>query len=290
MLDDAIEAAGGTGWRQYLADYASGSETIRRQAMMGVAARQLRQNPNAFANTVEGDAPDVVSGVFGGNRIDLRNLMNPTGVGPSGMDALAGAARQIQRDERIGVLAGEGRGVARELLQQAGGGGRIRGVATLVGRVLRPGTAAAMDVGSALLDAKIAPFGVIARRITSAAANEGYQLKLRETQAVPLTANATLGVGTINSIDTNGAAITTLNLPAIGTGDTLLEDGDFVVIRDVRGALETNNCTINGNGKSIRFMDQGTDTTLVMNDNFVEIWCVWDGSADLWLATAIWKA
>jgi hypothetical protein len=125
--------------------------------MMGVAGRQLRQNPNAFVNLVEGETPDVVSGVFGGNRIDLRNLMNPTGVGPSGMDALADAARQIQRDERIGVLAGEGRGVARELLQQAGGGGRIRGMATLVGRVLRPGTAAAMDVGSALLDAKIAP-------------------------------------------------------------------------------------------------------------------------------------
>jgi hypothetical protein len=158
MLDDAIEAAGGTGWRDYLSAYASGSDTIRRQAMMGVAGRQLRQNPNAFVNLVEGETPDVVSGVFGGNRIDLRNLMNPTGVGPSGMDALADAARQIRRDERIGVLAGEGRGVARELLQQAGGGGgRIRGMATLVGRVLRPGTAAAMDVGSALLDAKIAP-------------------------------------------------------------------------------------------------------------------------------------
>jgi hypothetical protein len=157
MLDDAIEAAGGTGWRDYLSAYASGSDTIRRQAMMGVAGRQLRQNPNAFVNLVEGETPDVVSGVFGGNRIDLRNLMNPTGVGPSGMDALTDAARQIRRDERVGVLAGEGRGVARELLQQAGGGGRIRGMATLVGRVLRPGTAAAMDVGSALLDAKIAP-------------------------------------------------------------------------------------------------------------------------------------
>jgi hypothetical protein len=82
MLDDAIEAAGGTGWRDYLDAYASGRRSIDRQAMMGVAARQLRNNPNAFVNLVEGETPDVVSGVFGGNRIDLANQMNPTGVGP----------------------------------------------------------------------------------------------------------------------------------------------------------------------------------------------------------------
>jgi hypothetical protein len=91
LIDDAIEAAGGTGWRQYLADYASGMQGVERQQMMGVAGRQLRQNPNTFANLVEGDAPDVVANVF--NRNDtLANLMNPTGVGPSGMDALTRAA------------------------------------------------------------------------------------------------------------------------------------------------------------------------------------------------------
>lgn len=155
MLDDAIEAAGGTGWRQYLADYASGSETIRRQAMMGVAARQLRQNPNAFANTVEGDAPDVVSGVFGGNRIDLANLMNPTGVGPSGMDALTSAAQQIRRNQRVDVLAGEGRGAAQELIRQGRNRGPISGAINLAGRILRPGSAELMAAGSALLDAKV---------------------------------------------------------------------------------------------------------------------------------------
>lgn len=157
MLDDAIEAAGGTGWRQYLADYASGSETIRRQAMMGVAGRQLRNNPNAFVNLVEGETPDVVSGVFGGNRIDLANQMNPTGVGPSGMDALTSAAEQIRRNQRIDVLAGEGRGAAQELIRQSRDQGPIRGMATLVSGIFRPGTTAAMQVGSALLDAKISP-------------------------------------------------------------------------------------------------------------------------------------
>lgn len=155
MLDDAIEAAGGTGWRQYLEAYSSGSDAIRRQAMMGVAGRQLRNNPNAFANLVEGETPDVVSGVFGGNRIDLANQMNPTGVGPSGRDALTDAARQIRRDERVGVLAGEGRGVAQELLQQSSRS-PVRRLVNLVARS-RPGAAVAMDFGSMLIDAKVAP-------------------------------------------------------------------------------------------------------------------------------------
>jgi len=155
MLDDAIEAAGGTGWRQYLEAYSSGSDAIRRQAMMGVAGRQLRNSPNAFANLVEGETPDVVSGVFGGNRIDLANQMNPTGVGPSGMDALTDAARQIRRDERVGVLAGEGRGRAQELLQQSTRS-PTRRLLNLVARS-RPGTAVAMDFGSMLIDAKVAP-------------------------------------------------------------------------------------------------------------------------------------
>lgn len=156
LIDDAIEAAGGTGWRQYLDDYSSGMRSIERQQMMGVAGRQLRQNPNTFANLVEGDAPDVVANVFNRNDM-LANLMNPTGVGPSGMDALTSAAQQIRRNQRVDVLAGEGRGAAQELIRQGRNRGPLTGVVDLAARIFRPGTAAAMQVGSALLDAKIAP-------------------------------------------------------------------------------------------------------------------------------------
>jgi len=154
MLDDAIEAAGGTGWRQYLDTYASGMRSVERQNMMGVAGGLLRENPNAFARLAEGNAPDTVSGVFGGNRIDLANQMNPTGVGPSGMDALTDAARQIRRDERIGVLAGEGRGLARELLApDRQRFGRTRNLLS----VASPARAAALEFASMLVDAKVAP-------------------------------------------------------------------------------------------------------------------------------------
>lgn len=157
MLDSAIEAAGGTGWRDYLANYASGMRAVERQQMMGVAGRQLRQSPNEFVNLVGGESPGTVESVFGPGRIDLANQMNPTGVGPSGMDALRSAAEQIRRNQRIDVLAGEGRGAAQELIRQGRNQGPIRGMATLVSGIFRPGTTAAMQVGSALLDAKISP-------------------------------------------------------------------------------------------------------------------------------------
>lgn len=179
LIDDAIEAAGGTGWRQYLADYASGMRGVERQQMMGVAGRQLRQNPNTFANLVEGDAPDVVANVFSRNDT-LANLMNPTGVGPSGMDALRSAAGQIRRNQRIDVLAGEGRGAAQELIRQSRDQGPIRGMATLVSGVFRPGTTAAMQVGSALLDAKISP------QVRTALA-QAYQSGANMTELLALT-------------------------------------------------------------------------------------------------------
>lgn len=146
------------------------------------------------------------------------------------------------------------------------------------------------DTLPAVAYTKLVGIGALARRLIASGAAEILQFKIRETQAVPVTANATLEACSITSIDTNGGPISSLKFPAIGSGDTLLEDGDFVAVRDARGSLETNSCTLDGNGKSIRFMDQGTDTTLVMNDNFVEVYAVWDSSADLWLATAIWKA
>ncbi len=151
MLDSAIEQAGGAGWRNYLANYASGMRGIERQQMMGVAGRQLRQSPNEFANLVGGENPSAVEGVFGPGRIDLNAMMNPTGVGPSGMDALTRAAREVRRDERVGVLAREGSARARELMTPPSSNlfRRTRNVAAFKGG---PAAVAAMDFGSALLD------------------------------------------------------------------------------------------------------------------------------------------
>jgi len=135
---------------------------------------------------------------------------------------------------------------------------------------------------------KLAGLGALVLRILNAAGNEILQFKLRETQAVPIIANTTLVVGSINSIDTSAGAITALLLPAIGTGDTALQDGDLVDVWDVGGALETNNATISGNSKNIRYMDQAAAASLTLNSNFVRLRFRWDASADQWLGTGLY--
>lgn len=144
------------------------------------------------------------------------------------------------------------------------------------------------DTTPAPLDTKVNPIGAIVRRILAAAGDECYQLKLRETQAVPIIANATFVVGSFNSIDTTAGVIATLNLPAVGSGDTALQDGDLVDVWDVGGALETNNATISGNGKNIRYMDQAAAASLTLNNNFVRLRFRWDASADQWLGTGLY--
>jgi hypothetical protein len=156
MLDSAIEQAGGASWRNYLANYASGMRSIERQQMMGVLGRQLRKEPGTFVDTIGGENPAIVENVFGPGRGNLNAMMNPTGVGPSGMDALTRAAREVRRDERIGVLAREGGGRFGEILAGQDPGrfiGRARNV--IAGSAGGPATAMALDVGERLLAANI---------------------------------------------------------------------------------------------------------------------------------------
>ena len=154
MLDSAIEAAGGAGWRDYLTNYATGMRSLERQEMMGVAGRTLRQSPNAFVDLVGGETPGVVEGVFGPGRIDLNAMLNPSGIGPSPMEALTRASGEIQRDTRVRTLSQEGAAAARDLLAAQGRRpmfNRMRNIAAFG----RPVTATAMEFGAALLDANI---------------------------------------------------------------------------------------------------------------------------------------
>lgn len=70
LIVDAMEAAGGTGYRNYLADYAVGRQFIDQQKMGAVLADQLRTAPKAFVETATGNNPDAVRKVFGPGRYD----------------------------------------------------------------------------------------------------------------------------------------------------------------------------------------------------------------------------
>lgn len=64
-LIDAIEAAGGTGYRQYLTDYAKGMQQIAERKLTGEAARLWKTDKDAFVRLVQNESPDVVEKFLG---------------------------------------------------------------------------------------------------------------------------------------------------------------------------------------------------------------------------------
>lgn len=64
-LIDAIEAAGGTGYRQYLADYTKGMQQIAERKLTGEALRLWKTDKDAFVRLVQNESPEVVEKFLG---------------------------------------------------------------------------------------------------------------------------------------------------------------------------------------------------------------------------------
>jgi hypothetical protein len=67
-IDDAIEAAGGAGWKAYLDDFSKGMQAIERQQFQ----RELTKlSPARFSKVMAGGDPDYVEDFFGPGRSDI---------------------------------------------------------------------------------------------------------------------------------------------------------------------------------------------------------------------------
>jgi hypothetical protein len=67
-IDDAIEAAGGAGWKAYLDEFSKGMKAIERQQFQ----RELAKLPEArFAKVMAGEDPDFVENILGPGRYDI---------------------------------------------------------------------------------------------------------------------------------------------------------------------------------------------------------------------------
>jgi len=62
---NAIEEAGGTGYGQYLRDYAANAQLIDRRKLAGKALSMFESSPDEFIRLVRGNNPDAVEKVFG---------------------------------------------------------------------------------------------------------------------------------------------------------------------------------------------------------------------------------
>jgi hypothetical protein len=76
MIDDAIEAAGGKGWRQYLATHSEGLKDIERQEMASVLSELYRNKSyDKFQKIVTGGDAKTVANIFGPGNEDIKELM-----------------------------------------------------------------------------------------------------------------------------------------------------------------------------------------------------------------------
>jgi hypothetical protein len=112
VIVDAVEAAGGTGYRAYLDAYSKGLKAVGEKKLSARALEMYQSSPAEFVKLVEGNNLKEVEKVFGAGSYDIAKEMSD-----SAMKTLKGVAGEIKRDIRVGEQAAAGRDALRELLE-----------------------------------------------------------------------------------------------------------------------------------------------------------------------------
>lgn len=107
---DAIEEAGGTGYRQYLDDYSAGMADIAEQKLAGKALDLWRTNKDAFVRLVEGNDPKTVEKILGAGKYDIAKELSD-----NALSTLQEEAKKAVRETTIARQATEGQEALREL-------------------------------------------------------------------------------------------------------------------------------------------------------------------------------
>lgn len=101
LIDDAIEAAGGTGWRNYLQTYADGMGVINRMKLGGEALKMLQKSPAGFIELVKGNNPKAVQKIFSGE-YDVAKAMGDK------FKPMREVSAELERDAKLKELASAG--------------------------------------------------------------------------------------------------------------------------------------------------------------------------------------
>jgi len=96
VIIDAIEQAGGTGYRAYLQNYAIGSQKIAQTKMGADALKLYLSSPKGFVDLVENNRPADVEKVFGAGNYNLAKQMSA-----EAMDRLKMVSGEVKRGENI---------------------------------------------------------------------------------------------------------------------------------------------------------------------------------------------
>lgn len=109
---DAIEEAGGTGYRSYLEAYELGRQAIDQNKLSAKALHLFESNPKQFVELVKGNKREEVEQIFGPGSYDIAKEMSKRS-----MAVLRGVAGRVERGEALKSQVSEGQDALRELLR-----------------------------------------------------------------------------------------------------------------------------------------------------------------------------
>jgi hypothetical protein len=112
-IDDAIEAAGGVGWRDYLTTHTKGMQTIAEKKLGGEALKMYKTNPDSFVKLVQGESPEVVEKILGSGKYDIAKELSDNTVA-----SLQEQAAKVIRDTKMAGQVTAGQDALKELLLQ----------------------------------------------------------------------------------------------------------------------------------------------------------------------------
>lgn len=113
VIDDAIEAAGGVGYREYLKEHAKLSQKIAEKQLTGEALRLWKTDKNAFVRLVQNESPDVVEKILGPGKYNIAVELAENTLAP-----LEAEAAKVIRNATIKSQVEGGQAALKELLLQ----------------------------------------------------------------------------------------------------------------------------------------------------------------------------
>ena len=113
LIDDAIEKAGGTGYKAYLDSYAAEMQDIARTKLAGKALDLYKSSPDQFVKMVNGDAPKAVEKILGSGKYNIAGELHP-----DAFAVLKRAADGVTRAKEMADQAGQGVIALNEVIRQ----------------------------------------------------------------------------------------------------------------------------------------------------------------------------
>lgn len=113
VIDDAIEAAGGAGYRDYLKQHAQLSQKIAEKQLTGEALKLWKTDKNAFVRLVQNESPEAVEKILGPGKYNIAVELAEDTLG-----TLQSEATKVLRNANIKSQVEGGQTALKELLLQ----------------------------------------------------------------------------------------------------------------------------------------------------------------------------